>query len=49
VLIYEIGARRAIATLPPGVPMPRAARTSAALSLVIWIAVAACCRSIAYF
>ena len=49
VLIYEIGARRAVATLPPGAPLPRAARTSAALSLAIWIAVAACGRSIAYF
>lgn len=48
-LIYEIGARRAVAKLPPGVPLPRAARASAALSLVIWIAVAACGRSIAYF
>ena len=48
-LIYEIGARRAVATLPPGVPLPRAARTSAVLSLIIWVAVAACGRSIAYF
>jgi hypothetical protein len=48
-LIYEMGARRAIAKLPPGAPLPRAARASAALSLVIWIAVAACGRSIAYF
>jgi hypothetical protein len=49
VLIYEIGARRAVATLPPGTPLPRAARASAVLSLFIWIAVAACGRSIAYF
>jgi hypothetical protein len=49
VLIYEIDARRAVAALPPGAPLPRAARTSAALSLFIWIAVAACGRSIAYF
>jgi hypothetical protein len=49
VLIYEIGARRAVATLPPGAPLPRAARASAGLSLFIWIAVAACGRGIAYF
>ena len=49
VLIYEIGSRRAVEKLPPGAPLPRAARTSAVLSLVIWIAVAACGRSIAYF
>lgn len=48
-LIYEIGARRAVAMMPPGTPLPRAARTSALLSLFIWIAVAACGRSIAYF
>jgi hypothetical protein len=49
VLIYEIGARRSVATLPPGEPLPTAARASAVLSLFIWIAVAACGRSIAYF
>jgi len=48
-LVYEIGARRSIEKLPPDAPLPRAARASAALSLVIWIAVAACGRSIAYF
>jgi len=48
-LVYEIGARRAVASMPPGAPLPRAARVSAGLSLVIWIAVAACGRSIAYF
>jgi len=48
-LIYEIGARHEVAKLPPGVPLPPAARASAVLSIVIWIAVAACGRSIAYF
>jgi hypothetical protein len=48
-MIYEIGARRPVAKLPPGAPLPRAARASAAISIVIWIAVAACGRSIAYF
>jgi hypothetical protein len=49
VLIYEIVARRAVETLPPGAPLPRSAGAAGALSLVIWIAVAACGRSIAYF
>jgi hypothetical protein len=48
-LVYEIGARRSIEKLPPRATLPRSARASAALSLVIWIAVAACGRSIAYF
>ena len=48
-LIYEIGARRAVEKLPPGAPLPRSAGVSAALSLTIWLAVAACGRSIAYF
>jgi hypothetical protein len=49
VLIYEIVARRAVEVLPPGAPLPRSAGVAGALSLVIWIAVAACGRSIAYF
>ena len=49
VLVYEIVARRAVETAPPGAPLPRSARSAGALSLVIWIAVAACGRSIAYF
>jgi hypothetical protein len=49
VLVYEFVARRAVETLPPGAPLPRSAGAAAALSLVIWIAVAACGRSIAYF
>lgn len=48
-LIYEIGARRAVLTVPPGAPLPSAVRASAVLSLIIWIAVAACGRGIAYF
>jgi hypothetical protein len=49
VLIYEIVARRAVEKLPPGAPLPRSAGVAGALSLVIWITVAACGRSIAYF
>jgi hypothetical protein len=49
VLVYEAMARRAVEVLPPGAPLPRSAGVAAALSLIIWIAVAACGRSIAYF
>src|ERR1700741_5159909 len=49
VLIYEIVARRAVETSRPAAPLPRAGRVAGALSLVIWISVAACGRSIAYF
>jgi hypothetical protein len=49
VLAYEILARRAVETLPPGAPRPRAAGAAGAVSLAIWVAVAACGRSIAYF
>jgi Family of unknown function (DUF6644) len=49
VLVYEVVARRAVEALPPGAPLPHRAAVAGALSLVIWIAVAACGRSIAYF
>jgi hypothetical protein len=48
-LVYEVVLRRAVEALPAGAPMPRSAAVGAALSLAIWIAVAACGRSIAYF
>ena len=38
-----------IVSLPPGVTMPQRASVAAMLSLGLWIAVAACGRSIAYF
>jgi hypothetical protein len=41
--------REALATAPAFAPLPQAARLSAALSLGIWMAVAACGRLIAYF
>jgi hypothetical protein len=47
--IYELWARRAVELLPAGAPMPAAARNTGFASIVIWIAVAACGRSIAYF
>jgi hypothetical protein len=49
VAIYEFWARRAVEHLAPGAAMPARAKVTGALSLVIWIAVAACGRSIAYF
>jgi hypothetical protein len=47
--VYEIVARRAVEALSPGAPLPHRAAVAGWLSLVIWIAVASCGRSIAYF
>jgi hypothetical protein len=49
VAIFEVWAGRAVQMLPPGVPMPRAARIAAYASIALWLVVAACGRSIAYF
>jgi hypothetical protein len=49
VAIYEFGAKRLVDVLPPGADMPAAARRVGMLSVGVWIAVAACGRSIAYF
>ena len=49
VAIYELWARRAVESLPAGAAMPAAARNAGFASITIWIAVAACGRSIAYF
>jgi hypothetical protein len=49
VAVYELGARRVVAALPPGAAMPARARAAGFLSLGIWVVVAACGRSIAYF
>jgi hypothetical protein len=49
VALYEFMARREVEKLPPGAVMPSRARIAGLLSLVIWVAVAACGRSIAYF
>jgi hypothetical protein len=49
VAVYEFGARRAVESLPPGAAMPTRARIAGFLSFGIWILVAACGRSIAYF
>ncbi len=47
--LYEFAAKRTIENLVPGVAMPAQARMVGLISLVVWIAVAACGRSIAYF
>ena len=49
VALYEFMARREVEKLPPGAIMPARALIAGLLSLVIWVAVAACGRSIAYF
>jgi hypothetical protein len=49
VALYEFMARREVEKLPPGAIMPARARIAGLLSLVIWVAVAACGRGIAYF
>ena len=48
IAIYEFGAKRTVEALAPGVPMPASARFAGALSLGLWVIVAACGRSIAY-
>ena len=49
VAIYEFGAKRKVEGLAPNAPMPAPAKIAGALSLGLWVAVAACGRSIAYF
>jgi hypothetical protein len=47
--IFEFGVKRAVTGLGPGVAMPASAKTAGFMSLAIWIVVAACGRTIAYF
>ena len=49
VATYQFWARRAVEHLAPGAAMPARAKVTGAVSLAVWIAVAACGRSIAYF
>jgi hypothetical protein len=49
VALYEFGLRRAVEALAPGANLPARAKILGGLSLGIWITVAACGRSIAYF
>jgi hypothetical protein len=49
IALFEILIAPKVKDLPPLVPLPPGARTGAVASLAIWIAVAICGRSIAYF
>jgi hypothetical protein len=47
--IFEFGVKRLVTGLGPGATMPASAKTAGFMSLAIWLAVAACGRTIAYF
>jgi hypothetical protein len=49
VALFEFLTASKIKDLPPQVPLPGTARIAGILSIAIWIAVAICGRSIAYF
>jgi len=49
VALFEFFTAPKVRALPPLAPMPAGARAAGILSLVTWVAVAACGRSIAYF
>jgi len=49
IAIYEFWAKAMVQRLVPGAPMPPRAKIAGALSLGIWLGVAACGRGIAYF
>jgi len=49
VALFEIFTAQRVRDLPPLAPLPAAARRAGAISLAVWIAVAICGRSIAYF
>ena len=49
VVIFQLFIARRVRVALPNQPLPEAARISGIASLVIWIAVAICGRSIAYF
>ncbi len=49
VAIYEFWAKRKVEGLAPHASMPAPAKIAGALSLGLWVTVAACGRSIAYF
>jgi hypothetical protein len=49
VTLFEIFTAPQVRDLPPLAPLPAAARRAGVISLSVWIAVAICGRSIAYF
>jgi hypothetical protein len=49
VVLFEIFVAPKVRDLPPLAPLPSAAKRAGIVSIVLWLAVAACGRSIAYF
>jgi hypothetical protein len=49
VLVFELWVAKRVAGLPAGAPLPGAARAAGIISIALWIAVAACGRTIAYY
>lgn len=49
VAVFEFSVAPKVRSLPPLTPLPRAARAAGILSIALWLAVAICGRSIAYF
>jgi hypothetical protein len=49
VALFEFYTAPKVRALPPLAPMPSGARTAGIVSIAVWLAVAACGRSIAYF
>jgi hypothetical protein len=49
VAVFELYTAPKVKDVPPRTPLPKAARRAGLLSLAIWLVVAACGRSIAYF
>jgi hypothetical protein len=47
--VFDIFTAPKLRDLPPLTPLPAAAKRSGILSIIVWLAVAACGRSIAYF
>jgi hypothetical protein len=47
--IFEFGVKRSVVGLSPGVAMPASAKAAGFMSIAIWLVVAACGRTIAYF
>ena len=48
IAIYQFAIRRTVEMIPANAPMPAVARRAGYVSLVIWVLVAACGRTIAY-
>src|SRR4051794_7676644 len=49
IAMFELWGKQAVVGLAPAAPTPKRAKVAGGLSLAMWLAVAACGRSIAYF